>query len=250
MCFCVYVCLCVVCLSVYLSIYVLCVCNLHAALPTQAEASVNPKILDFALCRRRPLGRLAELYSRLLHGADLSPSDEFVSLILLSAAQRKSWQEHIRRWDTNVAPRGQQWSRSRVRAPAVYMFAKWHALGLRTLHLSIRTLSVFAWPVCFKVLPSCLTPICISWSAELPWRVAHVCNMAYSGLETTDLEYGEICFSALSRVSQLAATCAPTHNCPCCCIAAELLLYYCYIAVVSLLYCCCIAWRLKPVVLC
>jgi len=33
----------------------------------------------------------------LLHGADLSPSDEFVSLILLSAAQRKSRQEHIRR---------------------------------------------------------------------------------------------------------------------------------------------------------
>ncbi|KAL0022813.1 hypothetical protein WJX79_000883 [Trebouxia sp. C0005] len=46
--------------------------------------------------RHRPLGRLAELYSRLLHGADLSPSDEFVSLVLLSAAQRKSRQEHIR----------------------------------------------------------------------------------------------------------------------------------------------------------
>ena len=42
------------------------------------------------------MGRLAELYSRLLHGADLSPSDEFVSLILLSAAQRKSRQAHIR----------------------------------------------------------------------------------------------------------------------------------------------------------
>ncbi|DBA94054.1 TPA: hypothetical protein ACH3X1_001703 [Trebouxia sp. C0004] len=47
--------------------------------------------------QHRPLGRLAELYSRLLHGADLSPSDEFVSLILLSAAQRKSRQEHVRR---------------------------------------------------------------------------------------------------------------------------------------------------------
>ena len=47
-------------------------------------------------CRHRPLGRLAELYSRLLHGADLSPSDEFISLILLSAAQRKTRQEHIR----------------------------------------------------------------------------------------------------------------------------------------------------------
>ena len=46
--------------------------------------------------RRRPLGRLAELYSRLLHGADLSPSDEFISLILLSAAQRKSRQAHVR----------------------------------------------------------------------------------------------------------------------------------------------------------
>ena len=45
--------------------------------------------------RRRPLGRLAELYSRLLHGADLSPSDEFISLILLSAAQRKSRQAHV-----------------------------------------------------------------------------------------------------------------------------------------------------------
>ena len=39
---------------------------------------------------------MAELYSRLLHGADLSPSDEFVSLILLSAAQRKSRQAHVR----------------------------------------------------------------------------------------------------------------------------------------------------------
>lgn len=48
------------------------------------------------MCRRRPLGRLAELYSRLLHGADLSPSDEFISLILLSAAQRKSRQAHVR----------------------------------------------------------------------------------------------------------------------------------------------------------
>ncbi|KAL0048262.1 hypothetical protein WJX82_011336 [Trebouxia sp. C0006] len=47
--------------------------------------------------QHRPLGRLAELYSRLLHGADMSPSDEFVSIILLSAAQRKSRQEHIRR---------------------------------------------------------------------------------------------------------------------------------------------------------
>ena len=43
------------------------------------------------------MGRLAELYSRLLHGADLSPSDEFISLILLSAAQRKTRQEHIRK---------------------------------------------------------------------------------------------------------------------------------------------------------
>ena len=42
------------------------------------------------------MGRLAELYSRLLHGADLSPSDEFVSLILLSAAQRQSRQAHVR----------------------------------------------------------------------------------------------------------------------------------------------------------
>lgn len=48
-------------------------------------------------CRHRPLGRLAELYSRLLHGADLSPSDELISLILLSAAQRKTRQEHIRK---------------------------------------------------------------------------------------------------------------------------------------------------------
>lgn len=51
----------------------------------------------YVLCRHRPLGRLAELYSRLLHGADLSPSDEFISLILLSAAQRKTRQEHIRK---------------------------------------------------------------------------------------------------------------------------------------------------------
>lgn len=48
------------------------------------------------ICRQRPLGQLAELYSRLLHGADLSPSDEFISLILLSAAQRKSRQAHVR----------------------------------------------------------------------------------------------------------------------------------------------------------
>ena len=56
-----------------------------------------PSFASILSCRHRPLGRLAELYSRLLHGADLSPSDEFISLILLSAAQRKTRQEHIRK---------------------------------------------------------------------------------------------------------------------------------------------------------
>lgn len=69
-----------------------------ASCTLQLHHTVTSKyVISFdVMCRRRPLGRLAELYSRLLHGADLSPSDEFISLILLSAAQRKSRQTHIR----------------------------------------------------------------------------------------------------------------------------------------------------------
>ena len=42
---------------------------------TQIHVMTSRLCLQHVLsCRHRPLGRLAELYSRLLHGADLSPS--------------------------------------------------------------------------------------------------------------------------------------------------------------------------------
>ncbi len=59
-------------------------------------------------CRERPLERLADLYTGLLHGADLSPSDEAVSVILLSALQRK-WRNAL------VKKRLEEWRRSKVR---------------------------------------------------------------------------------------------------------------------------------------
>lgn len=52
--------------------------------------------------------RLADLYTGLLHGADLSPSDEAVSVILLSALQRK-WRNAL------VKKRLEEWRRSKVR---------------------------------------------------------------------------------------------------------------------------------------
>ena len=65
-------------------------------------------------CRERPLERLADLYTGLLHGADLSPSDEAVSVILLSAMQRK-WRNAL------VKKRLEDWRRSKVLFAAFFI---------------------------------------------------------------------------------------------------------------------------------
>ena len=70
-------------------------------------------LVALPLCRERPLERLADLYTGLLHGADLSPSDEAVSVVLLSAMQRK-WRNAL------VKKRLEEWRRSKVRFAAFF----------------------------------------------------------------------------------------------------------------------------------
>ena len=79
-------------------------------------SQANLTCLALPTCRERPLERLADLYTGLLHGADLSPSDEAVSVVLLSAMQRK-WRNAL------VKKRLEEWRRSKVRSAVFLILA-------------------------------------------------------------------------------------------------------------------------------
>ncbi len=52
---------------------------------------------DSCACRDHPLERLTQLYTDLMRGVDLTPTDETVALLLLAAHQRNMRKRHIKR---------------------------------------------------------------------------------------------------------------------------------------------------------
>ena len=55
------------------------------------------QLLACKMCRSHPLESLTQLYKDLMHGADLTPADEVVALLLLAAHQRNMRRRHITR---------------------------------------------------------------------------------------------------------------------------------------------------------